>query len=162
MCKIYNAVRKVQALETERERERERERMTERKRERERKKKVGLQPFLVICKNLLIILKINGFISCILISGAKVFLIAIILSSVTDTGQTLKAQTSVARSHLSVLGQYPHTSSTQNTPDMFTFIQGVFFNAVGIKYSPAYLLSNVVDLFRGFGSEPSLFDQVLT
>jgi hypothetical protein len=97
---------------------------------------------------------------CILISGAKIFLIAIILSSVTDTGQTLKAQTSVARSHLSVLGQYPYTTSTQKSPDMGSFIQGVFFNAVGIKYSPAHLLSNVIDLFRGFGSEASLFDQV--
>jgi hypothetical protein len=97
----------------------------------------------------------------ILISGAKVFLIAIILSSVTDTGQTLKAQTtSVARNHLSVLGQYPHTTSTQKSPDMGTFIQGVFFNIVGLKFPPAYLLSNVIDLFRGFGSEPSLFDQV--
>jgi hypothetical protein len=97
---------------------------------------------------------------CILISGAKVFLVAIILSSVADTGQTLKAQTSVARSHLSVLGQYPYTTSTQKSPDMGTFIQGVFFNIVGLKFPPAFLLSNVIDLFRGFGSEPSLFDQV--
>jgi hypothetical protein len=98
---------------------------------------------------------------CTLISGAKFFLIAIVLSSIADTGQTLKAQTtSVARSHLSVLGQYPHTTSTQKSPDMGTFIQGVFFNVVGLEFPPAYLLSNVMDLFRGFGSEPSLFDQV--